>query len=441
MALLTDLPVEIHHQILSFLPSHRDVAALSIQCRSLHAQCDMIMRKKYRRVRIDSDDKSLNKAFATLMEVLKRPSLGRETGSRGVYIAQALTALLISVSPDLESLATPPPFFNYTGFYSPGQTHDFASVKFPLERMLRQVNSMPNDMPFLQNLRHVYVINGGDDDDGRFYVSTDFIGAMHLFHHLPSIEMMGTDILEEDENGSPKLEPGSSNISRVAIHHSSVDIFYLTNIICSCKTLSEFQYSIGGRTPLGGGTPIFNPKTLLLAILLHRETLEVLDVDADDHVIEFGPDLTDAEWDESLDVRGGRPDAEHVWTGAPPESLWEQRGSLQDFPALKRLSIGINSLIYFARGVGLARKENFSLADCLPPNLECLVIRGYQKGECEMHDAQINSLVAQRDSGLSSLAEIRGITECIPLAEDVGDPDDDEAALWEREEEWSSDSE
>ncbi|BAE56255.1 unnamed protein product [Aspergillus oryzae RIB40] len=65
MVLFTDLPIEIQHRILSFLHAHRDVAALSIQCRSLHALCDMPMRKKYRRLRIDSKDKSLNKAFAT----------------------------------------------------------------------------------------------------------------------------------------------------------------------------------------------------------------------------------------------------------------------------------------------------------------------------------------------------------------------------------------
>lgn len=77
MVLFTDLPIEIQHRILSFLHAHRDVAALSIQCRSLHALYDMPMRKKYRRLRIDSKDKSLNKAFGMLMEILKRPRLGR----------------------------------------------------------------------------------------------------------------------------------------------------------------------------------------------------------------------------------------------------------------------------------------------------------------------------------------------------------------------------
>ncbi|OOO12529.1 hypothetical protein OAory_01002780 [Aspergillus oryzae] len=511
MVLFTDLPIEIQHRILSFLHAHRDVAALSIQCRSLHALCDMPMRKKYRRLRIDSKDKSLNKAFGMLMEILKRPRLGRyvrhlecskgptcyedytertnslrdlsdqekqllraaickagftgsetgrilnmvmqteageerpwppyfPTGSRGVYISQALTALFISVSPELESLATPPPFFNYTGFYLPDQSHDFESVNYPLERLLRQVNFMPNDMPFLQNLRDVYVINR-DLDDERFYRSMDFMGVMQLIHRLPSIEMIGTDILEEDENGAARLEPRSSTISRFAIHHSSLDTYYLANVVYSCKVLKEFQYSIGGRDVPGGSYSKFNPKTFFFTILPHRETLEILDVDAECHVTEFSWEVVEyEELDERFEEWGGRRDAEHVWTGTPPDSLWEQSGSLLEFRALKRLSLGIHILMYYAQGVNLAKKESFSLVDCLPPNLEYLLIRGYEKGASEMHDAQIDSLVAWKNSGLSSLIEIQGITECIPHAEDVDDPDDEDAPLWEREEEWSSES-
>ncbi|KAE8136338.1 hypothetical protein BDV38DRAFT_272161 [Aspergillus pseudotamarii] len=441
MVLLTDLPVEIHHRILLLVHSHRDVGALSIQCRSLHTLCDMSMRKKYRRVHIDNNDKSLDKAFAMLMKILKRPSLGRPTKSRGVYIAQALTALLISVSPDLESLAMPPPFYNYTGFYWPEQSHDYESVKFPLERLLRQVNSNPNNMPFLQNLRNVYVINNDNLDDGRFYLSMDFMGAMHLIHRLPSIEMVRTDILQEDENGAPRLGPGSSNISRFAIHHSSLGVFYLTNVICSSKVLREFQYSIGGRDVLDGSYSIFNPKTFFFTILPHRETLEILDVDAECHIGEFNNEVVEyEELDEIFEQWGGRSDAEHVWTGTPPESLWGQSGSLREFRALRRLSLGIHTLMYYAQGVNLAKRERCRLADCLPPNLEYLLIRGYRKGQDEIHDAQIDSLVAWKNSGLSSLTEIQGITECIPHAEDVGNPDDEDAPLWERDEEWSSDS-
>ena len=77
MATLTNLPTEVLQQILSHLHFHRDVAALSIQCHSLHALCDMATRKKYRQIRIGPIDWSLDIAFARLMGILKQPWLGR----------------------------------------------------------------------------------------------------------------------------------------------------------------------------------------------------------------------------------------------------------------------------------------------------------------------------------------------------------------------------
>ena len=77
MITLTNLPNEILQQIISSLESHQDVAALSIQCHSLHALCDLPTRKKYRQIRIVPVDWSLDIAFARLMEILKQPRLGR----------------------------------------------------------------------------------------------------------------------------------------------------------------------------------------------------------------------------------------------------------------------------------------------------------------------------------------------------------------------------
>ena len=77
MAALNDLPSEVLQQIISYLHFHRDVAALSIQCHSLHALCDMPTRKKYCQIRIGPIDWSLDTAFARLMGILKEPRLGR----------------------------------------------------------------------------------------------------------------------------------------------------------------------------------------------------------------------------------------------------------------------------------------------------------------------------------------------------------------------------
>jgi hypothetical protein len=71
-----NLPLEIHKQIISYLISNRDVAALSIQCCALHSICDMATRKKYHRISVSSGEQSIDRAFDFLMEILKRPTLG-----------------------------------------------------------------------------------------------------------------------------------------------------------------------------------------------------------------------------------------------------------------------------------------------------------------------------------------------------------------------------
>lgn len=70
------LPLEIHQRVISCLLSNRDVAALSVQCRTLHSLCDMATRKKYHRIGVSSCEEAIDKPFALLMDILKRPSLG-----------------------------------------------------------------------------------------------------------------------------------------------------------------------------------------------------------------------------------------------------------------------------------------------------------------------------------------------------------------------------
>lgn len=73
---LLSLPLETHQRVITYLLSHRDVAALSVQCRTLHSLCDMATRKKYHRISVSSGEEGIDKPFALLMDILKRPSLG-----------------------------------------------------------------------------------------------------------------------------------------------------------------------------------------------------------------------------------------------------------------------------------------------------------------------------------------------------------------------------
>lgn len=60
---------------MTFLQSPRDIAALSQQCRSLHRLCDMPLRRKYRRVKLQSE-RDLKVAFDMLLSILRAPYLG-----------------------------------------------------------------------------------------------------------------------------------------------------------------------------------------------------------------------------------------------------------------------------------------------------------------------------------------------------------------------------
>ncbi|KXG50505.1 uncharacterized protein PGRI_069960 [Penicillium griseofulvum] len=486
------LPLEVHQRIISYLLSNRDVAALSAQCRTLHSMCDMATRKKYHRISVSSAEEDIDRSFELLMDILKRPNLGtyvrhveccyatyrricykeaksqrelseeemnlvrkavrkggfidqedrvinmlmqrmektatfayRERESIGTFVTQALTAILIVVSPNVVSMAMTHP----TGL-------SFNRVTdFPLAELLRQANASPETKPCLRNLRSVYIINKNDDSwsDDRFYVPLDLSGCLSLFDNLLSIESVRVDVMEEDENGEREFKEKCSNISKISIHHSSVSSLYLATLIWSCKVLREFQYSIGGRASNDGGCPTFSPKVFIKVLCAHKETLEILDVDAENEIFDFGISDED-ERDKRLNEIGSP--FEHGIddeTSAFYKSIWAYRGSLKEFGALKRLSLGINFLLYLAAGVNgepYKKKGKSNLVDCLPVGLEYLCVRGYQKGENEEHDEQMDALMVFYKSGKSRLEEVKGVDEVIHNAETVQDPDNDSHLLW-----------
>ncbi|OQD62059.1 hypothetical protein PENPOL_c014G02440 [Penicillium polonicum] len=430
MSFLT-LPLEIHQRVISCLLSNRDVAALSVQCRTLHSLCDMATRKKYHRISVSSGEEDIDKPFALLMDILKRPSLGnyvrhvecctatsshmdykqvkyqrnlrneeidlvqkavkkggftglqvdrvvnmlmqrmektatyggyRHRESLGTFITQALTAILIVVSPNVVSMA----------LTHPSGLSCNRTIDFPLAQLLRQVNASPENKPYLCHLRSVYVINKNDStwSDGRFYLPMDFSGCLRLFDNLPSIESARVDIMKQDANEKLEFKEKCSNISKISIHHSSVGSLYLANLIWSCKILKEFQYSIGGRGSNDGGSPIFNPEAFLRVLCAHKKTLEILDVDTENEIDIF----------EIVDEQ--ERDYQSINMEAP----------LNQTSATKH------------------------------------------KGENEEHDQQMDVLMEFYKSGSSQLKELKGIDELIPNAEVVHDPDNDDHLLWSLEE-------
>jgi hypothetical protein len=77
--------------------------------------------------------------------------MNSNTRAPATYITQALTALLVSVSPDLESMAMTPTF--YTDLT--GEDDSFVPSECALDLLLRETNESPLGKPYLQNLRKV----------------------------------------------------------------------------------------------------------------------------------------------------------------------------------------------------------------------------------------------------------------------------------------------
>ncbi|KAL3472053.1 hypothetical protein BJX99DRAFT_12492 [Aspergillus californicus] len=482
---LIDLPVEIQQRIIFYLPSIKDLAALSTQCRALHSLCDMNQRRKYGQVRVSSDTGHLDASFDVLMDILRRPSVGyyvshleyrakvplgvdycekehqrqitasdmqllcRATGRAGftgaqekqvinmllrrtdaryskednaeTYLAQALAALLISVSPNLCSMAMAPTSFRD------------ANCEFPLDWLLRQVNEQLHDKLYLQNLRTVYIINESDELPGyeREYARMDFLRCLKVIKDLPSIELVGTDLLEEDRNGEKELEPRSANFSRVVIHHSWVSSRYIIKLVRSCRILREFQYSIGGRFPNWHNPDRdhsgFILNALMRVMIIHRDTLEVLDMDLESHIYPFGYYSSDATRQQGFN----QDESQYGDNELEPDSpLRKLEGSLKDFSAMKKLSLSISVLMYWAKGVNGDVSMKGTLVDNLPPRLEYLCVRGYKRGEFPDYDTHIDSLLESMRQGLIGLKEVYGVDQVIPHALDVHWPDQQPYLLW-----------
>ncbi|GAB1198364.1 hypothetical protein APSETT444_007683 [Aspergillus pseudonomiae] len=324
-----------------------------------------------------------------------------------IHLTQALTALMISVAPKLESFAFP---VISRGFDSPEECY------LMLQAFLERANANPAEIPYLQNLRDVSCLSNKDPilSDKRFYENYDFAEQMKLVGNLPAVETIRVDAIE-DRHESIELEPRSTNFKKVYIQNSNYSSRSLAEIITSCKRLQEFKYSIGGRASVDGSHAMFIEQHLLDALLYHTNTLQTLEVDVDEEFFAERPAYWDTE--DEYSVKDPYGDASNE--GRPM--------SLRDFTAMTHLRIGIKLLMALARASmskGGLEEPSFSLIDILPPNLEYLCILGYTVGTNSQHDAQISFLMEHRDR-LPLLKEIAGVDVHIPNATSVEDPDED----------------
>ncbi|KAE8379148.1 hypothetical protein BDV26DRAFT_291601 [Aspergillus bertholletiae] len=374
---------------------------------------------------------------------------------RPPFLAQALAALLVSVSPMLESLSFCPvgheePKLLRLEAEAHGETLTVADYVF--KHFLELANTRGKNMPFLQNLRAVRFLadpkaHGYHND----YQPYDLFGSLNLVRRLPAVESVCVDAISDAD--TPSIEPPScsGNYTCIMIQHSSLSCPYLGCTIDSAKRLEKFTYGIGGRSSVNGMLRSFHPKCIFQALFAHRASLHQLDLDVEGetrlldlisirHLMYSLEDFTPAgeeeeeheqepptddpvylhEWaDELANLLGEEEEDEQT----PSNSSAEVR-SFRSFLQLKDLSIGIHILYLYARGYGDARPDNesFSLVDHLPPNLESLRIYGYEKGmkprlrgvDPNLLEDQLAKLMAEKDEKLPQLAIIEGIEELIP---------------------------
>ncbi|KAL4901252.1 hypothetical protein BDW74DRAFT_160557 [Aspergillus multicolor] len=266
----------------------------------------MQTRRHYHKIRIAPNTRSLDTAFNLLLDILRRPSLGRYVrhievhaglpiyveythresqriiGRQDRELLQSavrkagfaaeeyrILNMLMQRMVSYETLLRQPER-EADEIWRPGE------VQYPLNQLLRRVSADPTAVPYLQNLRECYILNEPESslDDDRFYLPMEFFQAFTAIGGLPAIESVATDALEGDVNEEEGLELASSNISEIHIQHSSVSSAYLTSLICSCKTLKVLRFSVGGRATLDRSQPMFFHTTVMRALLFHKRTLE-----------------------------------------------------------------------------------------------------------------------------------------------------------------------
>ncbi|PYH47319.1 uncharacterized protein BP01DRAFT_389871 [Aspergillus saccharolyticus JOP 1030-1] len=127
-------------------------------------------------------------------------------------------------------------------------------------------------------------------------------------------------------------------------------------------------FALEGRACLNG-EPIQSPQTLLQTLLLHRETVEFLDVDFEAQTSEFWGD-DDEEMKPDFNVYGKWSEAEHN---------------------------ELKTLLYMAKSIDQPRETACSWWITCPPKLEYVLIRGYERGKRQDHDDQVNALLCFKE--------------------------------------------
>ncbi|KAJ5390946.1 uncharacterized protein N7496_002014 [Penicillium cataractarum] len=396
--------------------------------------------------------------------LLQSPATMDHNDPRTPFLAQALGALLVSVSPRLESLSFCPVGQESSKLSKLNAQTNGTTLRgndYFFRHFLDRENSSPQEtLPFLQHLRQVRFLVDADTRIHSWYnyQPYDLYGSLNLVRRLPAVKSIRVDAIMSTQSSSIEPPPRSGNYTSLTIRNSSVDYHHLVRVIESAKRLEEFTYAIGGRGSPDGSLSIFSTDHVFRALLLHADSLVHLDLDVEAEIPlaeTFDPTLGQHFFGNGDDPSSrSRPAYQQEWADElqelqPEQVVQPSPCSLRGLTKLKNLSLGIHTLYYLSRGIGADQVDDasFAVVDHLPPNLEALCIYGYERGmkpqvKClpgDVFDRQLEKLLAEKDTKLPRLSYTEGIDEIIENATTVKQSAIKDDDLWEREtdDEWT----
>ncbi|KAH6657862.1 hypothetical protein BKA67DRAFT_533049 [Truncatella angustata] len=391
---------------------------------------------------------------------------GHRTGCSGLdelrdlHYVSAATVILLALCENIRIL------------YMGGVRHET-----PLHQFLLKNNYELLHHPVLRNVKCVEIIPSCYtrwNYDGVYY-DLEFMEYFKYFHRLPNLHTVTMEGIGEYQAESCVFPPATSNLKKLHIGHTDMSSWMFRGILSIPKALEELSISEGGFSHMDGGNSILYPKHLRMALLEHRETLRVLDLDLGrclpeidstwarnayyntpassiDHghgsfCAEVYQEYQDDEYFRLDLAKSKRP----LYANKVPDTqkYGYTIGSLHDFISLTHLSINFrllfgpskeqdneNPALYLYPNPirRLAEEPTSRLIDTLPPNLEYLCLYNYNRGENRDIDEQVEELMEKRNGRLPKLLVVKGVEEEVVGVTAQYDDEIPEGEHWERPE-------
>ena len=252
------------------------------------------------------------------------------------------------------------------------------------------------------------------DDSNYSDYSFELFQTYAKLSRLTHIAMSGIGgIFVEDSGSYTDIPKYASPVRNIIVKRSQMGTDCLSRVIKFARKdqLESFTYQTGGMISPDTSGAIIDFQLIWAALAHHSSTLKKLDLDLDSQIMHDHP------------------------THYPGDSEGEEHSDSDDvvlellpFQHLTCLRIGIEALLKLMVPPG----SSVRLIDVLPPGLEELTIRGYDKDNARKEvKSQLEGVKEGTGKGrLSNLIILEGIDELIPNGEDE-----------KHEDEWEDDGE